>query len=410
MMLFQFFISVLLGTQVQAQMMSSFVREQVGSLPKGRFLVSMVNVQSTIDQMYNHQGSKETLSQNFNQKINFQKITQDEPVRRNQLAGLFMSNGVSLTDAAGSVSGAVSGTVSGKVPLLGYGIKDDLGIYFALPIIEFKINASYQFQQSPQTIAFLNKLKNSDQSSIAREFDVALNTSLENKLYRSQYDWNSALNKKYVGDFQVNLVKVLVNSSDFKSQIQPFLILPTSGDQDLRDLYGLKAGDKRWGLGTKYAVQKNLLGTVQMNAGISATYLFPSQQGRRLPKDDSDQLNEYLDPSVWVAGGMSYHSQFQVRYPFPKWVGINLGIDWQQRFRDSLNGGEYDSTVYRAAELKTGSSLLTSYASVDLNSIQSFLSGGFIFPAQAELGIGYPLHGENAIAEPVLQLQGTMFF
>ena len=403
-------IALLFTIPVHAQVMSSVVREQVGTLPRGRFLVSMVSVQTSIDQMYNRGGSKESLSQNFNQNITFQKITNEEPIRGNQLAGLFMANGVALSDSAGEVSGSVTGTVSGRVPLLGYGIRDDLGIYFALPVIEFKINARYQFQQSAQSVGFLNQLKNTDQTSIAREFDTALNTSLENKLYKSNYDWNSALNKTYIGDLQVNLVKVLVNTSDFKSQVQPFFILPTSSAKDLRDLYGLRAGDSRLGFGTKYSAQKRIFEVLQLNTSASATYLFPSQQGRRLPKDESDQLNELQDPSVWVTGGMSYRSQLQVRYPFPKLIGLNLGVDWQQRFQDKFFGNEFDSQVYRNAEAKTGSSLFTTYASIDLNTIQSFLAGGFLIPAEAELGLGLPIVGKNAIAEPVIQLQGTVFF
>ena len=410
MILIQSLILILISNDASAQVMSTFVREQTGSLPQGRFMVSMVSVQSSIDQMFNRNGGKETLSQNFNQKITFQKISSEEPIRGNQLAGLFLSNGLALSDSVGDVSGAVKGTISGKVPVLGYGIKDDLGIFFALPVIEFKINAHYQFQQSAKTVGFLKQLKNSDQTSIAKEFDAALNTSLENKLYKNNYDWNTALNKSYFGDLQINLVKVLVNSPDFKSQIQPFMVLPTSSDRDLRDLYGLRAGEGRFGLGAKYAAQKQVLGFLQINAGMSATYLFPSEQGRRLPKDQSDQLNELMDSNVLVSGGLSYRSQLQVRYPFPKWVGLNLGVDWQQRFKDSLSGDEYESSTYRNAEAKTGSSLFTSYASIDLNSIQSFLSGGFIFPAIAELGVGLPILGENAIAEPVVQLQGTMFF
>jgi hypothetical protein len=410
-MIFVSFVLALLSVNAaNSQVMSTFVREQAGTLPRGRFLVSMVSAQSSIDRMYNGAWGKEPLSENFNQNITFGKITREEPVRGNQLSGLFLSNGVSLADSAGEVSGTVSGTVSAKVPLLGYGISDDLGVYFALPIIEFKMNAHYQFKKSPQAETFLKQLKDSDQSSVAEEFNVALNTSLENKLNSANYDWNSTLNKTYVGDFQINVVKVLVNSSDFKSQIQPYLILPTSNDQDLRDLYGLRAGDQRWGVGAKFATQKQFFGLLQFNAALSSTFLFPTEQGRRLPKDESDQLNEYLDPSVAVGGGMSYRSQIQIRYAFPKWVGLSLGCDWQQRFQDTFSGRVYDSSVYKNGEAKTGSSLLSTYASIDLNSIQSFLSGGFLFPAVAELGVGLPLAGQNAIAEPVIQLQGTMFF
>lgn len=412
----RFFLFVLLLAPMSwtdtafAQVMSSFVREQTGTLPKGRFLVSMVTVQSGLGQLFNGSGKNESLSENFNQSISFNKIIEDEPARGNQLSGLFLSNGLNLSDSAGKVSGSAAGTISGKVPLLGFGIRDDLGIYFALPVIEFKMNSAYQFNRSSATLGFLDQLKAGDQSSIANEFDSALDSSLENKLYRANYDWNPALNRTYVGDLQINLVQMLVNSPEFKTQLQPLLIVPTSSPPDLRDLYGLRAGDQRWGVGLKYAVQKQLWSVLQLNAGVSTTYLFPSDQARRLPKDESDLLNEWMDPNTRISGGMSYRSQFQVRYPFPRWVGVNLGMDWQHRFQDSFSGSAYPAQSYELAGAKTGSSLLTSYASMDLNSIQSFLAGDFLFPAQAELGIGLPLTGTHAVAEPVVQLQGTLFF
>lgn len=393
-----------------AQVMSSFVREQTGTLPRGRFLVSMVSVRSSLDRMFNRQGKNETLSANFNQEIRFQKIMDDEPTRGSQLGGLFLSNGINLNDSAGNVSGSALGIIDGKVPLLGYGIRDDLGVYFAIPVIEFKMTSGYRFNRSTSTRAFLDQLRINDQASIASEFEAALDSSLENKLYRANYDWNADLNRTYLGDLQINLVQTLANAPEFKSQVQPILIVPTSTNPDLRDLYSLKAGEHRWGLGLKYSAQKLLIGSLQLNAGFSTTYLFPAEQARRLPKDESDPLNEWIDANTQVSGGLSYRSQLQFRYPFPKWVGLNLGVDWQQRFQDSFRGSAVSARSYEIAGSRTGASLLTSYASMDLNSIQSFLAGDFLFPAQAELGVGLPLAGTNAIAEPVIQLQGTLFF
>ena len=392
-----------------AQMMSSYIREQTGTLPRGRIMISMVNVRSSLDRMFSTVGESKSLSSNFNRDVSVQTIVDDEPVRGSQLQGLFLSNGLTTDDTVGKIDGSVTGKVDGKVPVIGYGLADDLGVYVNLPVIEFQIDANYRFQQSAKMKAFLDKLRDSDQTSVAKEFESALNSSLENKLYRSHYSWNSSLKKTVFGDIRVNVVKVLQSEPEFQSQVQPFVILPTATGQDLHDLYGLKAGDRRLGLGVKYGIQKKY-GILQINAAVTGTHLFESVQGRRLPKNSTDELNEFLDESVTVAGGDQFQSQFQVRYSFPRWVSLNVGLDWKQRWNESWVGSRFDSSLYRLAEEKTGSSLFSSYASLDLNSIQSFLEGGFIFPAVAELGVGMPLYGKNAIAEPVVQLQGTMFF
>jgi hypothetical protein len=392
-----------------AQMMSSYLREQTGTLPRGRILISMVGLQSSIDRMYSRTGESKTLSSQFNQQVSVDTIVRDEPVRGSQLAGLFLSNGLTQNDGVGALEGNVTGSVNGKVPVVGFGLADDLGVYLNLPVIEFNIRAEYRFVQSPAMQAFLQKLRDSDQTSAAREFEVALATSLENKLYRSQYQWNSALKKTVLGDARINVVKVLNTSPTFQSQMQPFVILPTATDLDLQDLYGLRAGDHRFGLGLKLAAQKTW-GPIQLNAAATATHLFPAEQGRRLPKDASDELNEWSDGRVWVAGGDQMQGQIQVRYPMPRWVGFSLGLDWKQKWAETWFGSQHADESYRLGAQKTASSLMSTYAAMDLNSIQSFLEGGFLFPATAELGVGLPLAGQNAIAEPVIQLQGTMFF
>lgn len=375
-------------------------------------MISYLSLNASIDSMYGRDGSSKTLSSNFNQTVTFQKITQEDPVRGNQLAGLFLSNGVNLSDAAGTLNGSILGNVSGKVPVIGYGIRDDLGLYVSLPVLTFNITANYRFTPSTSTQALLGQLSANDQTSVAGEMSAALNSSLERKLFTAGMGWDPRLNRSYFGDVQVMLLKVIppAKGRTLKQLLQPIVVLPTANDRDIRDLYGLKAGDGRFGLGMKYALEESLPYRFQLNWGVSATYLLGARQGRRLPRDSNDELNEVMDPETEVSGGAKMQTQLQVRYPFPRWVGINLGMSWQKQLREGLSGSRFAPSVYADASARTSYDLLSSYASVDLNSIQSFLEGNFLLPAIAEIGVGLPLMGQNAISEPVVQLQGTMFF
>lgn len=403
---------VLLAVNANAQVLSTFVREQVGTLPKGRFMVSYLSLNASIDSMYGRDGNSKSLSGNLNQSITFQKITEEDPVRGNQLSGLFLANGVNLGDQAGSLTGSIRGTVNGKVPVIGYGIRDDLGLYVSLPVLTFNVNAEYRFTPSATTNGLLSQLSSNDQSSVASEMNAALSSSLERKLFTAGLGWDPRLNRSYFGDAQVMLLKVIPPSSGktMKQLLQPVMVLPTASDRDIRDLYGLKAGDGRFGMGFKYGLEETLPYRLQINFGAAATYLFSSEQARRLPRSGGDELNELLDPGTRVSGGSKFQSQVQLRYPFPRWVGLNLGVSWQKQFQESLAGTLYSPDVYSVASSRTSYDLVSSYASLDLNSIQSFLEGNFLLPAVAEVGIGLPLAGRNAVAEPVLQFQGTMFF
>ena len=160
----------------------------------------------------------------------------------------------------------------------------------------------------------------------------------------------------------------------------------------------------------KFAAEKEFLSRLKFNIGISGTYLFNSTQGRRLPRDSSDSLGELVDPAARIGGGARFQGQTQLRYTFPRWVGVNMGMVYQRRLAEKISGSLQPAEAYSLASGRSSFQLLSGYASIDLNSIQSFLDGGFLFPAQAELGVGLPLAGQNAVAEPVVELQGTMFF
>ena len=395
-----------------AQLISIFARERSGTLPQGRFLVSMVSVNASLDSLYGQDGVKKPLSSQFSQNLTFQKITSEEAVRGRQLAGLLRSNGVALEDSAGSLSGSISGSVSGQIPVLGYGLTDEWGIYLSLPVLKFKLHSTYQFTTSEATKRLVTRLNESDQRSTALEINRALDTGLENKLHKIGYQWNPDLDKNYLGDVQVSFLHILNPrpDSDLRQSLQPFIILPTSNNAELQDLYGLKAGNGRLGLGLKYAFERSLFGRFVFNFSSSATYLFATHQARRLPSSSSDDLNEEADANTWVAGGEQFQSQAQVRYLFPRLFGLNLGLQWQRELAERLEGAAYAPAVYDLGSARTSRELLSSYASVDLSTIPSFLAGHFWLPALAELGVGLPLRGRNSIAEPVIELQGSLFF
>lgn len=394
-------------------MLSTFVREQTATLPRGRFMVSMVQVNTSIDRSYDWAGNKSALSDNFGQSVDFQRIVNEEPARGAQLSGLFAANGLSLQDSAASVSGTLSGTVDAKVPVIGYGLTDHVGLYLTIPIIQFRIQSTYQVQTSAQTQSFLESLVAQDQKSVAREFEMAMQTSLENKLHRSGLTWDPNLNRTYLGDLQLMVMRVWTPSELSPGRsvtLQALAVLPTATGQDMTDLYGLRAGERRWGLGVRSGFQQDLGGRWMWNSGASATALMPTVRAKRFALNPSEALRDGLDPTAEVSGGARFQAQTQLRYQFPRWLGLNLGLQWQQRLQESYTGSAFSADVYARGSRESGEQLWSSYASLDLNSIQSFLDGDFMLPAVAELGVGIPFSGRNAIAEPVIQLQGSLFF
>lgn len=386
--------------------MGFYLRDQVKVLPKSRFIVSMVGFQSNVNSQFDSSGQNTSIQDKLNRDITFKDITDDEPTRRNQLIGLFNSNNVNQAASAGSVHGQVKGFVDGQIPLIGYGLTDDVMMIFALPILHFRIQAQHQFVKSETTETFLKNLEQQEQGTTARDFDSAFDTSMQSKLYRSGYIWNPDVDKKMVGDLQLTVMNQRTESD---SAISLGLIFPTATTAAVDDVYQLTGGERKWAVSAKYAK------LIPINAGLSLTQSFenllflPTKQMRRLYLDDVSDLKEGYDETQisWV-NQIKY--QMQLRYEFPKWVGITGGVAWQYRTGEKFSGDKYDQQVYDINSRSNDQDLKSAYLAADLNSINSFLAGQFLLPMALEVSTHYTLAGRNVLSEPVYQLQGSVFF
>lgn len=390
----------------QAQTMGFYMRDQVKVLPKSRFIVSVVGFQSNINSQLDSSGQSTSIQDKLNRDITFKDITDDDSARKNQLVGLFKANNVNQNAKAGSVNGQVKGFVDGQIPLIGYGLTDDIMMIFALPILHFRIQAQHQFVKSETTKSFLKNLEQQDQGSTARDFDSAFDSSMQSKLYRSNYIWNPDVDQKMVGDLQLTLMNQLTSN---QSAVSLGLIFPTADIAAVDDVYQLTGGEKKWAVSAKYAQQ------IPINTGLSLTQSFenllflPTKQMRRLYLNETSDLKEGFDETQisWV-NQIKY--QMQLRYEFPKWVGITGGLAWQYRTGEKFSGDKYDQLIYDINSRANDQDLKSAYLAADLNSINSFLAGQFLLPMALELSTHYTLAGRNVLSEPVYQLQGSVFF
>lgn len=401
-----FFIILFLGSCSFSQTMGFYLRDQVKVLPKSRFIVSVVGFQSNINSQFNSSGENTSIQSKLNRNITFKDITEDDPSRKNQLVGLFSANNVNQAESAGSVQGVVNGFVDGQIPLIGYGLTDDVMIIVAMPILHFRIQAKHQFIKSQVTENFIKNLRDQDQNSTADDFNSAFATSMESKLYRAGYDWNPDVDKKMIGDLQLTFMNQwLENQSAFSFGIN----LPTATTASMNDVYQLSGGEKKWALTAKYTKEFELNPGLKLTQSLENLFFLPTKQYRRLYLQENAELKEGLDETdVSMVDQLKY--QLQLRYEFPQWVGFTGGVSWMYRTGEKLSGSKFDPAVYELNSRSTNQEEKAAYIAMDLNSINSFLAGHFLIPMAFELSAHYTLTGRNVLSEPVYQAQGSLFF
>lgn len=389
-----------------AQTFGVYSREQSGSLPQGRMMISDLAFQSQIDSMYDYSSNKKSLSSNLNRQVTYGDIAKDDKQRQAQLQGLFAANDVGLETTAGAVTGSIKTLVDGHVPVLGYGVTDDISVVITVPMIHFIMSSNYQFNNSSTTNDFIQRLQQQDQTSVAKDFKKAFQYSLETKLNKLGYKWNGYVDRKVVGDTQIYILKK-INEDEMLSGI---IILPTADAAKTDDIFEIKGGDKKIGFGVKYGLQNKFDNGYSVSNSISNTLLLPTIQSRRLYLTEDNELKEGLDENTQLGLVDRFSYQLQGRYEFPNWLGLSAGFVWQYKTAEHYTGDKYDAAVYNLNSSRTAEDLKSYFVSVDLNSIKSFLAGHFIIPMAIEVGMSVPLAGQNAAAESVYQFQGSLFF
>lgn len=404
-LLFLFFY-VFASHFAQAQTMGFYLRDQVKVLPKSRYIVSVVGFQSDINSQLDSSGKSTSIQNKLNRSITFKDITDDDPNRKNQLVGLFKANNIHQAADAGYIQGSVKGFADGQIPLIGYGLTDNTMLILALPILHFRIQAQNQFIKSQTTQSFLKKLEQQDESSTAKDFDSAFDSSMQSKLYRAGYIWNPDVDKKMVGDLQLTVLNQIDSN---QSAIAIGLIFPTATAAATDDVYQLSGGERKWAASAKYTKQHTLSAGLSLTQSIENLLFLPTQQNRRLYLNETSDLKEGFDEASisWV-NQTKY--QIQMRYEFPKWIGLTGGFSWQYRTGEKLSGQKYADYVYDINSRSNDQDLKSAYVALDLNSINSFLQGHFLLPMALEFSSYHTLAGRNVLSEPVYQLQGSLFF
>lgn len=415
--LFLFIFAILafgaLTSSAQAQLFSFANREQVGSLPQGRFLVSYLNSQVAMDSWYNQDGVREPLSARFGRTVSWKQVYEADPLRANQLKGLLQSYGVNLESSPGQLQGSLQGNVASQVPILGYGITNNLMMVMTIPVVRFQVASDYLFTPSASMKSFLNELSTNAQNSVAAEFEKSFQNSLEVLLAKYGYEWRPLVDKSMLGDLRADFMWVpngLNQSSSIKVAVSPHVIFPTAQAPDLSEMFGFRAGLGRFGIGTRALTDFSLNSRVSTTVSLGGTYLFSRSEAVRVPKTSENRLESEVDPQAEISGGAQLSARVQFKYTFPRWVGLHAGVQSQRRFADIARGSRFESVRYSWATPETDQALTHAFAGLQVNTIQPFLSGDFFLPAMFDVGVGYPLAGMSSLAEPSVQVQGSMFF
>lgn len=397
----------------QAQLFPNMVGERQGTLPKGRFMLSGAQVNALMDQRFSSGGAKEEFSSLFNRTVTWNEILKEQGARKSQVAGLLLANGVSPDSDAGRMIGNFSGRVTSTVPVLGYGISNRVGVFFALPVLKFDLRSNAAFLGSTSSKHLVSQLEKSGQHSASREFAAAFSDSFSKALARAGYDYQSSYTETYLGDLRVDVPIVIQDSSQrFQMTWSQTLIAPTAQRAPVSELFGLSGGLGRWMLGTRAIVGAQLPNAkrIGFTSSVGALMPFAATQPIRMTPTGSPELTQDVDPSARVSGGFQFQGYLATHIQWSRSAKTSFSIQHQQILDRDYSGTRFSNEKYALISNGSGERLDSFQFNLEFDSIPAFLSGDFLIPGILNIGVALPFAGKNTLASTAWLLQGSTFF
>ncbi len=395
----------------QAALTPNLMGEQVGTLPKGRFMVSSGVFLSSMNQRFNSNGKRELISNNFNQKLSWNEIGSADPRRSEQFKGLLDSQSISSDSTAGAFVGDFNGEIQGNVPVIGHGLTDEIGLYVALPILRFRAQSNVAYQKSDNAQGFINKLVSIDQKAAANELAAGLNDGFNDELERAGYKYEKTVDRTLLGDLRIDLMHVKKNQNPLlRFATVTTLLTPTGKTADPTDLYGFSSGEGRVGVGLREVAELNVLPQLALLGSAGMTYKFVSSRKMRVPRFEGDKLSSDIDSSVSVRQGHEWTSMLVTRYLISRSFIARVGLQHQGRLKDNYSGNKFNNSRYSALSQGTNEHLENTFVSLEMNTIKAFLDRDWFIPGSVLAAYSIPLAGKNSLSEKMGLVQASVFF
>lgn len=403
----------LLAQDASAQLFPNLVGETLGTLPKSRWMVSVAQVNGALESRFTVDGSNQPFSSLFQRQISWDQVINDRPERREQVAGLLMANGVDPSSAAGSVNGEFIGRLTSTVPVLGYGVNDRLGIFFALPVLKFEVRSGTGFLSSSSTQKLIQSLEASGQFSTAREFSANFQSSFSKQLARAGYTAESSYAETFLGDLRAEVPYVVRGPSrSIQVTWTQTVIAPTAQRAPVSELFGFFGGQGRWMLGSRGIVGYTPPAAKRLGfiASVGGLVPFVTHQAMRVGPAGTADLITDIDPNTRVSGGFQYQAFASTHYQLNRTFRARVSYQFQEILDRTYSGNLFTSERYQEMSRGSGERLQSIQAGIDINTIQAFLSGDFVMPGMLNLAAAFPLTGRNSLASTAWMIQGAMFF
>ena len=324
----------------------------------------------------------------------------------------FLDSKFGLEDSLGSFKGYMASNIEVQIPVLSYGITENITLAIAAPFYNVSMNVNLDFNVSQNGKDFVSRLSSPEYNQVkkAREVSDKLNNaveSLQEQLTSNGYKPLNKWSEKGFGDIILMAKYRFYNKSILKFANTTGVTLPTGRSKKLDVLNDMDFGKGTTaffsGLYSDQVLTKNFL----LNEYIKGTFYFPNQKTVRLITEGNPIVSEKKNAEFQLG------SQIEVGFSgqFKTDIGIEGGLGYvhEQKFKDSYRV-EKNPLVAKQLEKDTNGYSHHLVGKLVYSSIPAFQKKKAIIPAIASLEYRRQIGGVNMPEQHRLSVDILLFF
>lgn len=365
-LIFSFFFGI-------ASSLAASTFERTGVLPKGIRSVTVKQMNTTIREKFDNKGNKGPLAKDLNKSLKIKDIVKKETGRNKALLKSYLDlNDFKLESSLGEFKGDMAARVRVTVPILSYGLTDNLTVALVFPIYEAYSSVSLDFETNDEADRLVASLASHNSNRVGKALETrsklnnargGLNSKLEENGYQTLNDWSG----RGFGDIMAVLKYRFLNASLFKSAATLGVSFPTGRVSNPDILNDIPFGAGAMTLFSSLIVDQNITSWLFINQFVKGTIHFPHISSVRMktpdealavPKRSVDFLmgnkietgvSTQVNTSFGLTGGFGYvfERKLQDHYDIP---GRPVEVDFLQKDTDSFTNSIVAKLGYSSLE------------------------------------------------------------
>ena len=408
------FLALLLASSIaqSATLFAPFSMDSTEVLPKGIRNLTVATFTTGISDAKNGWSNDKPVGDAFNKAVTWGDLVnaQKAGYDRNSLQGYLQSKGYAMSDVVGSGTGVVDIRVTATVPVLAYGITENLTLAAVVPILYSNLNvstgwnANQDFNQAIAKFAADGKnyriLQNQQKLMNVIASDVASKgyAPLENET------------RTGLGDVTLAGKYRAIKTDNYALAIVPKVVLPTGQTADVNKLIDVAPGSGVWNLGISAIQSYQFDGQLSIVQSIGYTRQLPLYRAKRIPFDPTMTSSPDVDESTRVQLGDVYSGQVGPKYKITPLFTIGGALAYQYKAPDVYSGDQFESGRYDWMSINTEQVMFSGQVGLNFSTISLYKAHTFAVPLEMNLSYANVFSGRNVNTTELYSAALSLFF